>query len=175
MAETTHTEWRRERFREQRDPLFTAFCSIRRPYITFKLPRGDMDTPLRLRNFFRYLGIGMYHFHLLWNSLCDRHRAEITYSSQVTLFRCITLSGTFTLSHIISRAHLRDFFRLLIIGMCHFRYLRNGRCDRHRAEITIMQFIDHSLPVHHFFFTAQWEFLPSLILWAKLYFTKWQR
>ena len=25
--------------------LFTAFCSIRRPYITFKLPRGDMDTP----------------------------------------------------------------------------------------------------------------------------------
>ena len=22
-----------------------AFCSIRRPYITFKLPRGDMDTP----------------------------------------------------------------------------------------------------------------------------------
>ena len=29
-------------------------------------------------------------------------------------------SGTFTLSHIISRAHLRDFFRLLAIGMCHF-------------------------------------------------------
>ena len=25
--------------------LFTAFCSIRRPYITFKLPCGDMDTP----------------------------------------------------------------------------------------------------------------------------------
>ena len=23
----------------------SAFCSIRRPYITFKLPRGDMDTP----------------------------------------------------------------------------------------------------------------------------------
>ena len=23
----------------------TTFCSIRRPYITFKLPRGDMDTP----------------------------------------------------------------------------------------------------------------------------------
>ena len=82
-------------------------------------------------------------------------------------------SGTFTLSHIISRAHLRDFFWLLIIGMCHFRYLQNGRCDRHRAEITIMQFIGHSLPVHlFFFFMAQWEFfLPCLILWAKLYFT----
>ena len=35
-------------------------------------------------------------------------------------------SGTFNLSHIISRAHLRDFFRLLAIGMCHFHYLWNG-------------------------------------------------
>ena len=52
----------------------SSFCSIHRPYITFKLPRGDMDTPPRLRNFFRYLAIGMY----LWNGLCDRHRAEIT-------------------------------------------------------------------------------------------------
>ena len=55
-----------------------AFCSIRRPYITFKLPRGDLDTPPRLRNFFRYLVIGMCHFRYLWNGLCDRHRAEIT-------------------------------------------------------------------------------------------------
>ena len=32
MAETTHTAWRRERFREQRDPFFSVFfCSIRRP------------------------------------------------------------------------------------------------------------------------------------------------
>ena len=37
-------------------------CSIRRPYITFKLPRGYMDTPPRLRNFFRYLAPGMCHF-----------------------------------------------------------------------------------------------------------------
>ena len=80
-------------------------------------------------------------------------------------------SGTFTFSHIISRAHLRDFFRLLTIGMCHFRYLRNGRCDRHRAEKTIMQFIGHSLPVHHFFYGTVRNFLPCLILWAKLYFT----
>ena len=80
-------------------------------------------------------------------------------------------SGTFTLSHIISRAHLRNFFRLLTIGMCHFRYLRNGRCDRHRAEITIMQFIGHSLPVHYFFFTAQWEFftLSHIVSQAAFY------
>ena len=42
------------------------------------IPRGDMDTPPRLRNFFRYLAIGMCHFRYLWNGLCDRHRAEIT-------------------------------------------------------------------------------------------------
>ena len=48
-------------------PNCTAFCSIRRPYITFKLPRGDMDTPPCLRNF------GMCHFRYLWNGLCDRH------------------------------------------------------------------------------------------------------
>ena len=56
----------------------SSFCSIRRPYITFKLPRGDMDTPPRLRNFFRYLAIEMCHFRYIWNGLCDRHRAEIT-------------------------------------------------------------------------------------------------
>ena len=69
--------------RLQLHPIFnstqlSSFCSIRRPYITFKLPRGDMDTPPRLRNFFRYLVIGMCHFRSLWNGLCDRHRAEIT-------------------------------------------------------------------------------------------------
>ena len=77
MTETTHTEWRRGQLREQRN-IFTAFCSIRRPYVTFKLPRGDMNTPPRLSNFFRYLAIGMCHFRYLWNGLCDRHRAEIT-------------------------------------------------------------------------------------------------
>ena len=56
----------------------TVLCSIRRPYITFKLPRGDMDTPQRLRNFFRCLAIGECHFRFLWYGLCDRHRAEIT-------------------------------------------------------------------------------------------------
>ena len=58
--------------------LLVFFCSIRRPYITSKLPRGDMDTPPRLRNFFRYLATGMCHFRYLWNGQCDRHRAEIT-------------------------------------------------------------------------------------------------
>ena len=30
------------------DQNSTVLCSIRRPYITFKLPRGDMDTPPQL-------------------------------------------------------------------------------------------------------------------------------
>ena len=92
--------------------IFSVFCSIRRPYITFKLPRRDMDPPPRPHNFFQYLAIGMCYFCRLWN----------------------------------------------------------GMCDRHRAEITVMQFTGHSLPVHHFV-TTQWDFLPCLILSAKLYFT----
>ena len=56
----------------------SSFFSICRAYITFKLPRSDMDTPPRLRNFFRYRAIGVCHFRYLWNGLCDRHRAEIT-------------------------------------------------------------------------------------------------
>ena len=58
--------------------------------------------------------------------------------------------------------------------MCHFRYLWNGMCDRHRAEITVMQLTGHSFPVDHFV-TPLWEFcLPYLILLAKLYFTEWR-
>ena len=38
-----------------------------------------------------------------------------------------------------------------------FCRLWNGMFDRHRAEITVMQFTCHSLPVHHFV-TARWDF-----------------
>ena len=148
------------------------FCSIRRPYITFKLPRRDKDTPLRPRNFFRYQAIGMCHFRSLWNGLCDRRRAEITVI-QFTghSFPVHHWSGTFTLSHIISRAHLSDFFRLLAIGMCHFRYLRNCRCDHHRAEITTMQFIGQSLPVHPFFYGTVRIFTLSHIVSQAVFYS----
>ena len=52
----------------------------------------------------------------------------------------------------------------------HFRSLWNGMFDRHRAEITIMQFIGNSLPGHHFA-TALWDFTLSHIV-SKLYFTE---
>ena len=32
-------------FSDSNSTQLSSFCSIRRPYITFKLPRGDMDTP----------------------------------------------------------------------------------------------------------------------------------
>ena len=38
-----------------------------------------------------------------------------------------------------------------------FRHLWNGMFDSHRAEIIVMQFTGHSLPVHHFV-TAPWHF-----------------
>ena len=130
---------------------FSHFCSIHQPYITFKLPHGDMSTPPQ------FLPIsGDWDVSLplslewpVWSSSSGNncHAVHRSLSSGASLW-----SGTFTLSHIISRAHLLDFFRLLTIGMCHFRYLWNGRCDRHWAEITIMQFIGYSLPVHNFFF-----------------------
>ena len=50
-------------------------------------------------------------------------------------------------SHAVIWTHLRNFFRYLVTGMCHFRYLWNGLCDCHRAEITVMQFRGHTLPV----------------------------
>ena len=109
---------------------------------------------------------------LIWNGLCDRRQAEIT----VMQFTGHSLpvhhwSGTFTMSHIISRAHLRAFFRLLAIGMCHIRCLRNCRCDHHRAEITIMQFIGQSLPAHHFFYGTVRIFTLSHIVIQAVFYT----
>ena len=108
MAETTHTGQRRNKLSWTAE-FFTVSRSIRQPYNTFKFPRGDMDTPPRHRNFFRYLAIGMCHFRRLWNGMCDRHRAEITvmqftgHSLPVHHF-VTTRWDFFTLSHIVSQA-----------------------------------------------------------------------
>ena len=44
-------------------------------------------------------------------------------------------------------------------SLMHFRRLWNGMSDHHRTEITAMQFIGHSLPVHQFV-TVPWDFNP---------------
>ena len=153
MAETTHTAWRRERFREQRDPFFSIFfCSIRRPYITFKLPRIDKDTPLRLCNLpdLRRLGC-VTSAHLEWpvwssSSGNNCHAVHRSLSSGASLKWDL---------------HLVPYYQpstparfLLIIGHWDVSHplFQNCRCDHHRAEITIMQFIGQSLPAHHFFY-----------------------
>ena len=53
----------------------------------------------------------------VWSSSSGNncHAVHSSLSSGASLW-----SGTFTMSHIISRAHLHNFFRLLAIGMCHF-------------------------------------------------------
>ena len=50
-------------------------------------------------------------------------------------------------SHTVIWTRLCNVFRYLATGMCHFNFLWNGLCDRHRAEITVIQFRGHSLPV----------------------------
>ena len=66
----------------------------------------------------------------LWNGMFNRHQAEITVMQfrghSLPVHQSMSVSWAFTLSHFVSQIRLRDFFRLLAIGMCHF------------------------LPVHHF-------------------------
>ena len=60
----------------------------------------------------------------------DRHQVEITVMQftghSLPVHQSMSVSWAFTLSHCVSQIRLRNFFRLLAIGMCHF------------------------LPVHHF-------------------------
>ena len=173
MAETTHTAWRRERFHEQRDPFFPIFfCSIRRPYITFKLPRRDKDTPLRLCNLpdLRRLGC-VTSAHLEWpvwssssgNNCHAVHRSLssgaslkwdlhlVPYYQPSTPARFLSIIGHWDVSHPLSS-------ELQV-------WSSSSRNNYHAVHRSISS--GASL-----FFTAQWEFLPCLILWAKLYFTE---
>ena len=47
--------------------------------------------------------------------------------------------------------------------MCHFCCLWNGMFDCHRAEITVMQFTGHSVPVHQSM-SVPWDFTLSHIV-----------
>ena len=102
--------------------LFSLSSSVQ--FVSLILPsisHAEIKTRLYASAIFPISGDWDALLPLIWNGQCDRRRAEIT----VMQFTGHSLpvhhwSGTFTLSHIISRAHLRDFFRLLAIGMCHF-------------------------------------------------------
>ena len=115
-----------------------SFCSIRRPYIIFKLPRGGMDTPPRLRNFFWYLAIGMCHFLLslewpVWSlsSGYNCHAVQRSLSSGTSVYESI-MGFFFTSSHFISQFPPMRFPLITAIRMRHL------------------------LPVHH----PEWHFWP---------------
>ena len=83
----------------------------------------------------------------------------ISFREQRNLFRCLVQFVGLILPsnpHAEIWTRLHNLFRYLAIGMCHFHHLWNGMCDRHRAEITVMQFTGHSLPVHHSV-AARWD------------------
>ena len=112
---------------------------IRRPYITFKLPRGDMDTPPRLCNFFRYLATGMCHFRYLlewpvWSSSSGNncHAVQRSLSSGVSIYESI-MGFFFTSSHFVSQFPPTRFPLTNATRMYHF------------------------LPVHH----LEWHFWPG--------------
>ena len=117
----------------------TVFCSIRRPYITFKLPRGDMGTAPRLRNLFRHLATGMCQFRYIWNlsvwsswSRSNCHAVQRALSSGASVYASIMWFFS-TSSHFISQFQPTRFPLITATRMCHF------------------------LPVHH----LEWHFWPG--------------
>ena len=77
-----------------------------------------------------------------------------------------TLLGASFLYHIFSPtglvSKLTDFLSSpsYIIVQSPTQYLWNGKFDRHQAEITVMQFTGHSLPVHQFDRTMGFYLVP---------------
>ena len=70
----------------------------------------------------------------------------------------------FSLPHLVSNSsdlQLTDFLSSpsYIIVQSPTQYLWNGMFDRHQAEITVIQFRGHPLPVHQFL-TVLWDFNP---------------
>ena len=75
----------------------------------------------------------------LWNRMFDRHQAEkLSCSSQVTLFRCISLwvyhGNFFSSSHLISQFLPTQFPLITAIGMCHFLPVHHLEWHFARAE-----------------------------------------
>ena len=109
---------------------------------------------------------------LIWNGLCDRRRAEIT----VMQFTGPLSSG----ASLKWDLHLVPYYQpstparfLSIIGHWDVSHPLSSE-----LQVWSSSSGNNYHAVHRsissgasLFFTAQWEFLPCLILWAKLYFT----
>ena len=88
---------------------------------------------------------------LCWVQFSLQHHFSISSDTQTLWISC-------ALSYIISSTPTQS---LPITGHrnMHFCHFWNGMFDCHRAEITVMQFTGHSLPVHQFV-TVPWDFNP---------------
>ena len=88
-------------------------CSIRRPYITFKLPRGDMDTPLQLLPISsdRDVSLPLSLEWPVWSSSSRNncHPVQRSLSSGASVYESIM--GSF-LPHPISSANFRPHYFL---------------------------------------------------------------
>ena len=114
----------------------TVLCSIRRPYITFKLPRGDMDTPTQLLPISsdRDVSLPLTLEWPVWSSSSGNncHPVQRSLSSGVSAYESI-MGFFFTSSHFISQFPPTRFSLITAIRMCDF------------------------LPVHH----LEWYFWPG--------------
>ena len=106
----------------------TILCSIRRPYITFKLPRGDMDTPPQ---FLPMSGDWDVSLPLslewpVWSSSSGNncHAVQRSLSSGASVYESI-MGFFFTSSHFISQFPPTRFPLITAIRMCHFLPVRH--------------------------------------------------
>ena len=79
----------------------------------------------------------------------DRQQAEITVFQfrgySLPVHQSMSVSWAFTLSHFVSQIRLRDFFRLLAIGMCHFlpvHHFGNSIFSRVEGQYIIIRSLD---------------------------------
>ena len=101
-----------------------AFRSIHRPYITFKLPRGDMDTPPQILPIYsdRDVSLPLPLGWPVWSSSSGNncHAVQRSLSSGASVYESIMGFFFFTSSHFISQFPPTRFPLITAIRMCHF-------------------------------------------------------
>ena len=114
-----------------------SVCSIRRPYITFKLPRGDMDTPPQLLPISSDRDVSLpLTLECPVRSSSSRnncHAVQRSLSSGASVYESIMRLFFFTSSHFINQFPPTRFPLTTATRICHF------------------------LPVHH----LEWHFWPG--------------
>ena len=101
----------------------TVLCSIRRPYITFKLPRSDMDTPPQFLPMSgnRDMSLLLSLEWPVWSSSSGNncHAVQRLLSSGASVYESI-IEFFFASFHFISQFPPKRFPLITAIRMCHF-------------------------------------------------------